>query len=340
MNVGFRIPTAVDTDPAAHVGSPASDRTFDLREYLNFAWRNWIFIASVTAFVSLVGVIYLVRATPLYTASTQVLLQPRERPPGLDAVANNGSISIYSYVDDQLAILRSDSLLRRVAIKEQFVPQSPTQGKDDSTSQEQAIVGAINRLRGALAVTRVGSEHWDNVLNIAITWEDPIRAAQLANAVADAYVVDQLDTRLESDQRASGWLSDRLIELRRQLSGSEEKLAKFRKKHGLTRSGPTVALNDQQLADLNSKLVAARTEAAEKKARVDFVDDLAAGKKTLDTLTDSLVSGSSVMGPLRAKLADASQRQADLLSRYNRSHPAVVNVEAEKRDIEGSIVAA
>ena len=45
------------------------------------------------------------------------------------------------------------------------------------------------------------------------------------------------------------------------------------------------------------------------------------------------------MGALRAKLADASQRQADLLARYSGRHPAVVNVEAEKRDIERSIAA-
>ena len=217
---------------------------------------------------------------------------------------------------------------------------TPQQDNNASSSQEQAIVDAINRLRGALAVSRSGSQaQWSNLLKIAITWEDPIRAGQLANAVADAYVVDQLDARLELAKRASGWLGDRLIELRHQLSDSEEAVAKFRKEHGLTRSGPTVALNDQQLADLNSKLVAARTDAAEKKARVDFVDDLAAGKKTLDSLPDSLVSGSSVIGPLRAKLADASQRQADLLSRYGRSYPAVVNVEAEKRDIERSIAA-
>ena len=165
------------------------------------------------------------------------------------------------------------------------------------------------------------------------------RAAQLANAVADAYVVDQLDARLESAKRASGWLSDRLVELRQQLRDSEEAVAKFRKEHGLTRSGPTVALNEQQLADLNSKLIAARTDAAEKKARVDFLADLAAGKKTLDSLPDSMTSTSSVMGALRAKLADASQRQADLLARYNSRHPAVVNVEAEKRDIERSIAA-
>ena len=134
-------------------------------------------------------------------------------------------------------------------------------------------------------------------------------------------------------------MGDRLIELRHQLSDSEEAVAKFRKEHGLTRSGPTVALNDQQLADLNSKLVAARTDAAEKKARVDFIADLAAGKKTLDSLPDSLQSASSVMVALRGKLADASQREADLLSRYGRSYPAVVNVEAEKRDIERSIAA-
>ena len=347
MNVGFRIPTAVDSDPAAYVGSPASQHRFDLREYLNFTWRNWIFIASVTAFALLVGVIHLVNATPLYTASTELLLEPRERPPVSEPVANNGSINIYSYVDDQIAILRSDPLLRRVVIKEKFVPltakesQITPQGNDNAPSQENAIVDAISRLRGALVVSKkAGSPSWSsNVLNIAITWEDPIRAGQIANAVADAYVVDQLDARLELAKRASGWLSDRLIELRHQLSDLEEAVAKFRKEHGLTRSGPTVALNDQQLADLNSKLVAARTDVAEKKARVDFIADLAAGKKTLDSLPDSLVSTSSVMGPLRAKLADASQREADLLSRYGRSYPAVVNVEAEKRDIERSIAA-
>ena len=43
------------------------------------------------------------------------------------------------------------------------------------------------------------------------------------------------------------------------------------------------------------------------------------------------------MSALRTKLADISQREADLLARYNSAHPAVVNIEAEKRDIERSI---
>ena len=84
--------------------------------------------------------------------------------------------------------------------------------------------------------------------------------------------------------------------------------------------------------------MAARTDAAEKKSRVDYLDDVLAGKKTLDALPDTLLTG-GMMSALRAKLTDASQRQADLLARYNSRHPAVVNIEAEKRDIERSIAA-
>jgi uncharacterized protein involved in exopolysaccharide biosynthesis len=191
MNVGLRIPSSVDAEQPG--------RTFDLRQYLNFAWRNWKFIASVTAFAFLVGIINLVRATPLYTASTEVLLQQHEKTPGSEST-NDERSDDDSYMANQLAILRSDSLLRRVVVKEQLAPsakgaQAGTQNKNDPAAGEQAITGAINRLRGALAISRRGLAQ---VLGISITWDDPVRAAQLANAVADAYVIDQLDDRLES----------------------------------------------------------------------------------------------------------------------------------------------
>src|SRR6516225_7850937 len=265
MNVGFRIPTNIND-------AEATERPIDLRQYLNFVWRNWMFIAAVTAFILLIGAIYLMRATPLYTASTQVLLERHDRAPGLEAAGNDIRVEDPSFVDDQLAILQSDSLLQRVAIKELPAPmpketEGLSQNKDDPPS-DTAITDGINRLRGALAVSRSG---YPQIRNISITWDDPVRAGELANAVADAYVVDQLDARLEAAKRASGWLSDRITELRQQLRESEDAVAKFRHEHGLARSGPTVALNEQQIAELNAKLIVARTDAAEKKARVDFI---------------------------------------------------------------------
>jgi capsular exopolysaccharide synthesis family protein len=336
MNIGFQPPARVDNETAL--------RNLDLRKYVNFIWRQWTFIGAVTALALIIALIYLARATPLYTATAQVLLDPRREKAatGTDNILDDIRLESIAAIESQLAIIKSDSLLRRVVVKERLanltrIAAAETDSEEDAkTKENQLIQDAIGKLRGALMVKRSGQAY---VLDIAITWEDPVRAAQLANALADAYVTDQLDARLEAAKRASSWLSDRLIELRQQLRDSEEAATKFRNDHGLARSGPTVALNDQQLSELNSKLIAARTDAAEKKTRVDFLVDVAAGKKSLDALPDSFQSQSSVMGALRAKLVDASQREADLLSRYNSRHPAVVNLEAEKRDIERSIAA-
>src|SRR6266536_2942449 len=106
MNVGVRIPARADTEPAA--------RAFDVRTYVNFVWRHWMFICAVIALALLMALIYLTRATPLYTATTQVLLEHAEKAP-----TDTGSTDFYrindaSYLDNQLAILASDSLLRRV----------------------------------------------------------------------------------------------------------------------------------------------------------------------------------------------------------------------------------
>src|SRR5262245_50086861 len=118
MNIGFRIPNKVDAE------SP--QRIFDLRQYLNFVWRNWAFIVSVTAFVFLMGVIHLVRATPLYTATTQVLLQAEKSPAPTESGSTDYHRSIdFSFIENQLAILKSDSLLRRVVIIERLAVPAP-----------------------------------------------------------------------------------------------------------------------------------------------------------------------------------------------------------------------
>src|SRR5580700_4336569 len=107
MNVGFQLPVRSDTEPV--------QRRFDLREYVNFLWRQWAFIATVTAFALLVAFIYLVHAVPLYTATSQILLDPRrEKAVGAEAILGDFQLEDASAIESQLAIIRSDVLLRRV----------------------------------------------------------------------------------------------------------------------------------------------------------------------------------------------------------------------------------
>src|SRR5262249_2301224 len=131
------------------------------------------------------------------------------------------------------------------------------------------------------------------------------------------------------------WLSDRLIELRNQLRTSEEAVTEFRAQHGLYQSGSNVTFNQQQLSELNAKLVDARADVAQKKARVDLLLAIEAKGGDLQSLPD--VSNAGALPSLRQQAALLSQQESDLLARYGAPHPLVVNIRAQQRDVERAI---
>ena len=172
------------------------------------------------------------------------------------------------------------------------------------------------------------------MLTIAVTSPDPAEAARLANAVAETYLVDKLDARLEAAKRASAWLGDRLVGLRAQLRQSEEAVAQFRAEHRLVQSGGAT-LSQQQLSELNLTLIQARADLAQKKARVDLLNSLQAKGGSIENMPD--IATASTLQTLRKDQANISAQEADLLARYNRSHPLVVNIRAQLQDVERSI---
>jgi polysaccharide biosynthesis transport protein len=338
------------------LGKDEAERGFDLQEVLNFCWREWKFIAVVFTAVLVVGTVYTWRQIPLYTATSQVLLDPRkEKAAGAEAILSDDRLD-YAMIDSQMAIIRSTVFLRRVVEKERLVSDpefgsGPARGgptvadqpdtgraKDDEPLPPDVAM-SIEALKGAVSV-RGGSQTQfaiSYLLSISVTSRDPARAARLANAVADAFVVDKLDARFEAAKRASAWLSDRLVELKNQLRESEEAVAHFRDEHGLIQSGSNITLNQQQLSELNAKLVAARAEAAEKKARVDLLASIQAKGGNIQSLPD--IEKLGAMASLHEQEAKISQQEAELLTRYGNTHPLVVNIHAQHHDIARAIAA-
>ncbi len=140
MNVGFRIPTRIDTEPA--------ERRFDLRQYLNFVWRHWMFIGAVTALALLLAVIYLAaRNSALHRDNPSPARAARESSkPGYRRRPIIVASTSRSFIENQLAILRSDSLLRRVVIKERLAVPPPTtkepQMRADAAKEDRAVGGS------------------------------------------------------------------------------------------------------------------------------------------------------------------------------------------------------
>lgn len=324
----------------------AGPSSLEPREVINFLWRQWRLIASAVALGVLIAVLYLVTAVPLYVASTQLMLDPRrERAAGSDAFVSEAALD-QSMIESQIALIRSTVFLRRVAEKERLLSNPDYKAKATNSGEQQGrqtamqrdavppeLIGAIEGIKGAIGVGRIGSSY---LLNVSVTSPDPIRAARLANTVAESFVLDKLEARYESAQRASAWLSDRLAELRGRMRESDEAIKRYKAENNLLLSSATVTLNQSQLTELNQKLVAARTDLAEKKARLDLITSAPRRGNDVQALLPEMVN-SQIVVSLRAQLSALTQKEADLSARYTSGHPQIISVRSERHDIERAL---
>lgn len=324
---------------------------FDLHHLVDFLLRRWSLMLLVAATVVAVTVVVYLTITPTYTSTAEVLLDSSSRSRlGEELSPIEGKTAI----DDQIAILTSVNFLKRVVDHEKLnddpefgAPQpsliaqlkrligfgatpaaTPAAQGGSGEDIDPATRGTISRLK--LAMT-VGRKPRSSIITIAVESTDRFKAARIANAIADAYITDQLESRFESARRASSWLTERLQTLRDALRVSEEAVVKFRADNNLVAVG-SKTLNDQQLSEVNAELVQIQTEAAAKKAKYEQARDLVESGGKVDAIPDVIKSG--VIIDLRGRLAAVASREADLVSRYGERHPMVVNVRAERREIE------
>lgn len=339
----------------------AESSPIDLRHVQDFLWRRWRLILSTTAVIVAVTYIALLVVTPSYTSQVQVLLDP-----GNPKQFGNSNIIPQinldnANVESQLSLIRSINLLRRAVerlkltadpefggtaqsglfavMKSWLLPRPATEeeprvaaGSSDAIPLD--VLRATRRLRGALDVTRVERTY---VITISVTSTVPEKAAMLANAVADAYVVDQLNARYETAKTAANWLAQRMESMREQVQQSEAALLQFRREHDLvtTSSEGRLTITEQQLSELNGKLVSSRAETAARRAAYEQAAQLHGQGGSLQTISE--VVRSPVISGLRGQQAIAAQRIAELVSRYSNDHPSVVRARAELRDINNSI---
>lgn len=333
---------------------------FDFNVVLDFLWRRWKLIAVIAGTVIAFTLLILFTLTPRYTSSTQILLDLRsQQVTGIEELLPSFTMDMTA-VESQVSIIESSSLLRRVVEKENLVddpefgasksggnwlsslmgfvtsllkkqPAADTQAETNTDAIPPDVLASIGRLSAALDVKRIDRT---KVLQIDVTSENPQKAARLANAIADAFIVDQLEARFDNARRAASWLGDRLQELREDLRKSEEAVEDFRSKNNLVMTN-TGTVNEQQLSEINGKLVGARAEAAEAKAKLDQATRIIEAKGNIQAIPDVLKS--SVISNLRTQQAEVVRREADLVSRYGDRHPGVVNVRAERREIDRQI---
>jgi succinoglycan biosynthesis transport protein ExoP len=329
-----------------HSGGADTDRWegITLSEIVRILRRRFAIIAACVVVLVILAAAIIVFVRPLYTATSTILIDPR-RPNTVNVDSSQTSVQSPqtddATIESQVSLVQSVTVLRRVVESQKLIDDPDFMPKPGLLTwvnrlvssappavdtHEAKIMGAVAILQSRLKVARQRNTF---LVDINASAHEPHKAQEIANAIATAYFGDLIRSKSDATKTAAGWLNQQLNDLKSRVQVSDKAVEEYRGQHNLTMNqGSTV--NGQQITDLNTKLIEARAEAAEAKAKYDQVARIVQDKADPGSVTEALAS--ETIARLRGQYAQLRINEADLSSRYGPQHPQVTAVRAQLHD--------
>ncbi len=338
---------------------PQDDDSIDLIAIFRMVWAGkWVILGSFLFCVTL-AYYYALQKTPLYRATATVIfdLQRQNIADLGEAVTGGAVVSATTDLQNQIEVLRSTALIERVIEKQNLVRNpafNPSQAPPESGTfdwltlppeveeflksvgliaadpppPDQALIerrqrlAMINRVRSGLSLSPVRGS---SVIQIGFTSTNPRTSAQLANAIADQYIVDQLEGKLEATRSATQWLSDRVLELQDRVAEAEADVAEAESQLA-QEAGQTLEITQAQLVEINGALGAARARELQLETQVNRLRQALAEGADVGAIPEFREVG--LIQSLREEEGSLLSQQATLLTNVNESHPSARRLEA------------
>lgn len=227
--------------------------TESLAEAVAFVRRR-LSIILLTCSLSLgVGLLYLIAATPTFTADAQLVVDSKAAP--------TDATSVSTIVESHIAIIKSENIARAV-IQQLDLAEDPEFAGNDSVvrtvgrsisrllgwsgpeTESDAMSHAVESFERKLSAERVGLTY---IIKVTFASGERERAAQILNAVAETYVAAQLDAKYNSSLRSEKWVKDRLNLLSSRASAAKKALADYqRDRKDIADSADAISANTSQ----------------------------------------------------------------------------------------------
>lgn len=160
----------------------------------------------------------------------------------LSEALNTGADTLLTDMQTETAILQDDSLAMAVIRKLNLAHQPPfaaVNREDGNASQEpfaQVEASPAERARLLLIFHRrlkVRPIPGTRLIQVSFDSHDPVQAAEIANALVDAYKDYYLQSHYDAITDTSRWLTSQLSDLKSSVDASEKKLTDFEKASGI-----------------------------------------------------------------------------------------------------------
>jgi uncharacterized protein involved in exopolysaccharide biosynthesis/Mrp family chromosome partitioning ATPase len=327
-----------------------SDGELDLAALGATLMRKKWSILRPTILAALVALVAVQLITPKYLSESRVFIEGRDNiylRPDVDRDTSDRNAVDLEAVTSQAEIILSRDLAQEVIKKLKLGERPEFDPTLSGVSPIKAVLGLLGLVRDPLSMTpeeRVLDAYYDRltvtpvansrVIDIDFLSQDPELAAQVANAIADGYLVRQREATKDQAKTAGDWLAGEIDTMRQKVEDAEAKVEDFRAKANLLVGNNNTTLSAQSLGDVNAQLAAARTQKADAEAKAKLIRDMLHSGQPIessDILNSELIRRLAEQRiTLKAQLAEQSSTLLD-------GHPRIKELKAQIDDLDGQI---
>lgn len=360
----------MQTAAAEREDEPAG--SFSLERAWSAVRRKAVYVAICTGLATGIGITVAMMLPNRYDASATIQLDPRKKTiSNLDSVLSDlkadtatveseveiiKSRTILLKVIDALKLREDDEFSKKVPFIEHLknltgaAPDSAVQPAQDMSKH----IEAPDRMAGLLGTGVPGLEQPERdpvaaaladrvkvsrvrttlLMEIKVSSRDPVKAARIANAIAEFYLQEQIISKRQAAGYASGMLEAKLDELRAKLTVAERHVEEFKAQNNIFDAEGQI-LSEKQLARHMEQTIIARNSAAEAQAKFEQAKKLIANGSGTTEITNVLESHTVRL--MKESLGKATQRQAELLTKYGPKHPEMLKVNADVADAQSQL---
>jgi exopolysaccharide transport family protein len=351
--------------PAPQNRAASDDIDIDIRTLMLMLWRRKLVIVGMMLIGISLTVVALGFIQPRFSARSLVLIEDKggtRMAPELQNILSYVRLD-NSVITNEIEVVRSRTMGLRVIEKlnlltdPEFNPHYKESAKSADSSEtdpeggrfksfsldskdlkatpasvtEQQLSQAVTVLLGSLKIRNVPGS---NVMEIEVQSSRPAKAALIANAIADLYIEQRLETKFKASRKLSDWLDKRLTELRNQVRISETAVQQYKAKHNIT-EGTRAIVSTEQLSQLNTELIKTKAEHAEAQARLTEVETIVRDDGRLDTTME--VIESPLIQKLKGDETLLLRTLSDFSTRYGDKHPDIIKMKGELADLRAKI---
>jgi succinoglycan biosynthesis transport protein ExoP len=320
------------------------DSSFDLKSVIYTLRMHWKLITVMPVLSLIVAYGVLMVVPTVYKSTIELLIfDPRQQVDSTiqKRVFDTDAISI----NTEIEVIKSKSLALRVAKELGLESDGEIQHRSrlalwltwlglwDSSPARDArqTAGDVDETTAALvdkaadallAHIQVDRVPLSYALEVSVTSENPAKSQRLAAAIADYYLAGQREAHLEAVQRVANWLRSRLDELQSRVLEAETSIEKLKAKSGLGSAGGKANVSEQQISDLNTQLMLARTDVANRGAAMEQARRVLENDGDVREIPQ--VMDSSFISQLHRQQSELSRREAELRDKVGGRHAEVI----------------